>query len=204
MQNIQALEKIARTLDPEGEERSSVWKKVLDYAKQFLDELPHYPGFVSGSFDKLSSLEIEEQGKPVETILEVLLVDFFLKNLREIYNRPVLTLTREAAKWLQQLAQPGNFRQLKNLVERTVLVSRGDVLDAADFQAQYDPSPVKQGSLPLPGVGMLTLEEVEMIKRAMAFHKNKIAKAAVALDLTRSALYRRLEKYNLPYDETAD
>lgn len=51
---------------------------------------------------------------------------------------------------------------------------------------------------------MLTLEEVEMIKRAMAFHKNKIAKAAVALDLTRSALYRRLEKYNLPYDETAD
>lgn len=151
MQNIQALEKIARTLDPEGEERSSVWKKVLDYAKQFLDELPHYPGFVSGSFDKLSSLEIEEQGKPVETILEVLLVDFFLKNLREIYNRPVLTLTREAAKWLQQLAQPGNFRQLKNLVERTVLVSRGDVLDAADFQAQYDPSPVKQGSLPLPG-----------------------------------------------------
>ncbi|WP_132051961.1 sigma-54-dependent transcriptional regulator [Pseudocnuella soli] len=135
-----------------------------------------------------------------------LLVNFFLANLRDIYNRPDLAITREAAKWLQQLPLPGNIRQLKNLVERTVLVSRGPLLDVADFQNQYDPSPAKKETVQLPGVGLLTLEEVEveMIKRAMAFHKNKIAKAAVALGLTRSALYRRLEKYNLPYDETAD
>jgi DNA-binding NtrC family response regulator len=135
-----------------------------------------------------------------------LLVHFFLKNLREIYSRDDLSITRDAAKWLQQLPLPGNIRQLKNLVERTVLVSRGPVLDVADFRAQYDPSPVKRETMQLPGVGLLTLEEVEveMIKRAMAFHKGKIAKAAVALGLTRSALYRRLEKYNLPYDETAD
>lgn len=135
-----------------------------------------------------------------------LLAGFFLKNLKEIYSRPQLALTKEAARWLQQLPLPGNIRQLKNLVERTVLVSRGDVLDADDFRAQYDASPVKSDSLQLPGVGILTLEEVEveMIRRAMAFHKNKIAKAAVALGLTRSALYRRLEKFNIPYDETAD
>lgn len=135
-----------------------------------------------------------------------LLVNFFLANLRDIYNRPDLAITREAAKWLQQLPLPGNIRQLKNLVERTVLVSRGPLLDVADFQNQYDASPAKKETVQLPGVGLLTLEEVEveMIKRAMAFHKNKIAKAAVALGLTRSALYRRLEKYNLPYDETAD
>ncbi|MBD0297515.1 MAG: sigma-54-dependent Fis family transcriptional regulator [Flavisolibacter sp.] len=135
-----------------------------------------------------------------------LLVHFFLKNLKEIYNRPLLTLTKEAEKWLQQLSLPGNIRQLKNLVERTVLVSRSEVLDVEDFRIQYDQLPVKRESIQLPGVGILTLEEVEveMIKRAMAFHKNRIAKAAVALGLTRSALYRRLEKYNLPYDETAD
>lgn len=135
-----------------------------------------------------------------------LLVDFFLKNMKEIYNRPSLTVTKEAAKWLQQLSLPGNIRQLKNLVERTVLVSRRDELDVDDFRAQYDQMPMKKESMQLPGVGLLTLEEVEveMIKRAMAHHKNKIAKAAVALGLTRSALYRRLEKYNLPYDETSD
>ncbi|GAA4335432.1 sigma-54 dependent transcriptional regulator [Flaviaesturariibacter amylovorans] len=135
-----------------------------------------------------------------------LLVDFFLGNLKEIYGRPGLSVTREAARWLQGLPLPGNIRQLKNLVERTVLVSRGDALDVADFKSQYDASPVKSGTVQLPGVGTLTLEEVEveMIRRALAFHKGRIAKAAVALGLTRSALYRRLEKYNLPYDEAAD
>ncbi|RYY97895.1 MAG: sigma-54-dependent Fis family transcriptional regulator [Chitinophagaceae bacterium] len=135
-----------------------------------------------------------------------LLVDFFLGNMKEIYGRPGLAVTREAARWLQGLPLPGNIRQLKNLVERTVLVSRGDELDVADFQSQYDTGPVKSETMQLPGVGTLTLEEVEveMIRRAMAFHKNKIARAAVALGLTRSALYRRLEKYNLPYDEAAD
>jgi two-component system, NtrC family, response regulator len=135
-----------------------------------------------------------------------LLVNFFLTNLQEIYNRSSLSITKEAAKWLQQLSLPGNIRQLKNLVERTVLVSRSDDLDVEDFRSQYDQLPMKKEAMQLPGVGLLTLEEVEveMIKRAMAFHKNKIAKAAVALGLTRSALYRRLEKYNLPYDETSD
>jgi DNA-binding NtrC family response regulator len=135
-----------------------------------------------------------------------LLVNSFIRNLREIYGRPALTVTKAAIKWLQQLPLPGNIRQLKNLVERTILVSNNDVLDVEDFSRQLELSPVKKGSLQLPGVGLVTLEEleVEMIRKAMQFHQHKIAKAAVSLGLTRSALYRRLEKYNIPYDETAD
>lgn len=135
-----------------------------------------------------------------------LLVQFFLKNLKEIYNRPSLEVTKEALKWLQQLPLPGNIRQLKNLVERTVLVSRGDLLDVEQFRSQLEMSPSKKGSLALPDVGVLTLEEVEvlMIKKALEFHKNRISKAASALGLTRSSLYRRLDKYNIPYDEDSD
>jgi len=135
-----------------------------------------------------------------------LLVDFFINNLRTIYNRPALSVSMEAMKWLQQLLLPGNIRQLKNLVERSVLVSRKDQLDINDFRSQLELSPVKKGNIQLPDVGTITLEalEIEMIKKAMEFHKNKIARAATALGITRSALYRRIEKYNLPYDETAD
>ncbi|WP_119081143.1 sigma-54-dependent transcriptional regulator [Chitinophaga alhagiae] len=135
-----------------------------------------------------------------------LLVNSFIRNLREIYGRPGLSVTRAAMKWLQQLPLPGNIRQLKNLVERTILVSKTDLLDVEDLSRQLELSPVKKGHLQLPGVGMVTLEEleVEMIRKAMQFHHHKIAKAAVSLGLTRSALYRRLEKYNIPYDETAD
>ncbi|UYQ95912.1 sigma-54 dependent transcriptional regulator [Chitinophaga horti] len=135
-----------------------------------------------------------------------LLVNSFINNLKEIYQRPDVRVTPSAMKWLQRLPLPGNIRQLKNLVERTILVSRGEQLDQSDFQSQLELSPVKTGNLQLPGVGSITLEEleIEMIKRAMLFHQHRVAKAAVSLGLTRSALYRRLEKYNIPYDETSD
>jgi len=135
-----------------------------------------------------------------------LLVNFFISNLKEIYNRPKLSIAPSTIKWLQALPLPGNIRQLKNLVERTILVSKNDELEIEDFRSQLELSPVKKGNLQLPGIGTLTLEEVEvaMIKRAMEYHHNKVSKAAVSLGLTRSALYRRLEKYQIPYDEAED
>ncbi|MBA4851393.1 sigma-54 dependent transcriptional regulator [Emticicia sp. BO119] len=135
-----------------------------------------------------------------------LLVNFFVQNLREIYSRPNLRVTQEAMKWLKQLPLPGNIRQLKNLVERTILVSSHDTLEVADFQAQWQPTARKPSSVALPEVGSMTLEEMEvqMIKRALEFHKGKVMTVAKALGLTRSALYRRLEKYNIPHDEDPD
>ncbi|RYF96261.1 MAG: sigma-54-dependent Fis family transcriptional regulator, partial [Chitinophagaceae bacterium] len=66
---------------------------------------------------KLPSLRERKEDIP-------LLVAFFIANLKEIYNRPSLSVSAEAMKWLQQLELPGNIRQLKNLVERSILVSR--------------------------------------------------------------------------------
>jgi DNA-binding NtrC family response regulator len=135
-----------------------------------------------------------------------LLVNFFINNLKQIYNRPQLTVSKPAMKWLQQLPLPGNIRQLKNLVERSILVSKGNELDIDDFKSQLDQSPKKPGNARVPAVGSITLEEmeIEMIKKAMLYHKNKVAKAATALGLTRSALYRRLDKFEIPYDEAED
>jgi DNA-binding NtrC family response regulator len=135
-----------------------------------------------------------------------LLVDFFINNLKQIYNRPALTVSKGAMKWLQQLPLPGNIRQLKNLVERSILVSKKNVLEIDDFRSQLELSPQKNGNMQWPGVGSVTLEEmeIEMIKRAMLFHKNKVSRAATALGLTRSALYRRLDKFEIPYDEAED
>jgi DNA-binding NtrC family response regulator len=135
-----------------------------------------------------------------------LLVNFFINNLKQIYNRPQLTVSKTAMKWLQQLPLPGNIRQLKNLVERSILVSKGNELDIDDFKSQLEQSPIKTGNARVPAVGSITLEEmeIEMIKKAMLYHKNKVAKAATALGLTRSALYRRLDKFEIPYDEAED
>jgi DNA-binding NtrC family response regulator len=134
------------------------------------------------------------------------LVQFFVNNLKSIYKRPELTVSRDALRWLQRLNLPGNIRQLKNLVERTVLVSRNDELGVEDFRKHLELSPGRKGAVQLPDVGLLTLEELEvmMIRKALDFHKKKVSRAAAALGLTRSALYRRLDKYHIPYDEDPD
>lgn len=131
-----------------------------------------------------------------------LLVTFFIENLKEIYNRPLLKVNAAAMRWLKNLPLPGNIRQLKNLVERTVLISRRDELAIEDFQAQLNPAP-KESKNKLPEVGVMTLEQVEaeMVRQAMKYHNNRITRAAASLGITRNALYRRLEKYHIPYDE---
>ena len=103
--------------------------------------------------------------------------------------------------WLMDQSFPGNIRQLKNLVERTVLIATKDELTVTDFQQQYR-KPAGE-DVALPDVGKISLEEMEikMIKKAMAFHSNKVSATSRSLGLTRSALYRRLAKYGIPYDE---
>lgn len=135
-----------------------------------------------------------------------LLVNFFINNMKEIYGRPDLSVAPASMRWLQQLPLPGNIRQLKNLVERTVLISSKSELGIDDFRFQLNLSPLKNEKVKLPGVGKMTLDqmEAEMVKQAMNFHKNRITKAAASLGITRNALYRRLEKYQIPFNETED
>ena len=131
-----------------------------------------------------------------------LLANFYIQNLKTLYHRPELRLSKAAINWLQDFPFPGNIRQLKNLVERTVLISPNKVLEPEDFMAQLDPYKKKSTTGSLPEVGSMSLEELEkeMIQKAMAFHNKKISKVAKALGITRSALYRRLEKYGISQD----
>jgi len=129
-----------------------------------------------------------------------LLVSHLLETMKKLYQRPRLQITTEAMTWLGTLPWPGNIRELKNLVERSVLLSEEDLLDIRHFRNRVQPAAGKARSL--PAVGEMSLEEVEveMIKRAMAFHQGNITEAARSLGLSRNALYRRLEKYGLDHE----
>lgn len=131
-----------------------------------------------------------------------LLVNHFVHGLQDAYAREGLEISRKAMRWLKELPYPGNIRELKNLVERTVLVTESDSLEQEHFEAQFQSSPRANDTQQLPAVGSMTLEQMEaaMIQKAMKFHKYNISKVARALGMSRAALYRRLDKYNIPYE----
>lgn len=103
-----------------------------------------------------------------------------------IRPRPI---TDDAMTYLMSLPYPGNIRELKNLVERTLLVSSGETLTAEDFRAN--------GSQAAP-LGV-TIEERERSQVVDVLRANggNISRAAAALGISRAALYRRIEKYDI-------
>ncbi|NQX38707.1 DNA-binding transcriptional response regulator, NtrC family, contains REC, AAA-type ATPase, and a Fis-type DNA-binding domains [Pedobacter steynii] len=131
-----------------------------------------------------------------------ILANYFLKNLKEIYNRPKLQIDKKTFNWLKSLPLPGNIRELKNLIERTVLLSEADLLEIKDFEQHLEAQRLSNTPLTLPAVGTLSIDEMElsMIRNAMNFYQNNISKVAKTLGLSRGTLYRKLEKYNIPYE----
>ena len=85
---------------------------------------------------------------------------------------------------------------MKNLVERTLLVSGKQVLMSEDFKAQYQCPLEPKVTANLQG---MTLEEIEKqtILQTLEKYGNNMSQVATALGISRAALYRRLEKYNI-------
>ncbi|MDO7887448.1 sigma-54-dependent transcriptional regulator [Hymenobacter cheonanensis] len=129
----------------------------------------------------------------------------FVAQLQATYHRPGLRLGPAAAHWLQEQPLPGNIRELKNLVERTVLTTPHDELTPSDLQAPGAAAPAPRPASPaeLPAPGSMTLEALEeqMIRQSVAHYQGNLSRVARALGLSRGALYRRLDKFGIPYSE---
>ena len=123
----------------------------------------------------------------------------FLQTAAQVYQRSPLTLTAAAQRWLQSQPWPGNVRQLRQWVERTVVVGTGDRLDVQDFVDAADAPGREAPSETLPAVGSMTMDEIEraMIVKSLRHHAGNISKVAESLGLSRAALYRRFEKYEI-------
>ena len=124
-----------------------------------------------------------------------LLVDHLLRKVSANAGRDMPDVTEDAMQLLKEQSWPGNIRQLANIVERTLLVTPGDTLDARDFQAQ-GLSPEKNG---VYSNGRLKSREKTEIENALTESGGNLTRAAALLGITRQTLYRRLAKYNIKY-----
>jgi DNA-binding NtrC family response regulator len=116
----------------------------------------------------------------------------FLRQHAEHYRKPLTGFDESAIKALLAHAWPGNVRELDHAVERSVLMAQGDMVRAVDLG-------LRAGREGPPKLEEMSLEDVEslLIKKALARFSGNVSHAANALGLSRSALYRRLQRYGL-------
>jgi len=121
-----------------------------------------------------------------------LLATHFLKQFAAQYRRAVTRFSPEAMQTLLRYAWPGNVRELAHAVERATLLAQGDSVRDGDLSLQ-------SGGTAAAPLEDMSLEDVErvLITKAMARYEGNVSLAAKALGLSRSALYRRLQRHGL-------
>ena len=119
------------------------------------------------------------------------LASFFLSNYAVKYRKQVSSFDSAAMRAMLEHDWPGNVRELQHAIERAVLLAQSDKIQAADFGLRGARTPQR--------LEELSLEQVEalLIRKAMARYEGNVSKAANALGLSRSALYRRLDRYGI-------
>jgi DNA-binding NtrC family response regulator len=116
----------------------------------------------------------------------------FLKRQAARYRKQISGFTPDANQLMLDHPWPGNVRELEHAVERAVLLAQGDRVETSDLGLAPDVGDRSR-------IEDLTLEEVEklLIEKALERHEGNVSHAADALGLSRSALYRRLQRYDL-------
>lgn len=120
------------------------------------------------------------------------LANFFLSRHVQRYRKGLAGFDEAALRCLSDHAWPGNIRELSHVVERAVLMAQGELIRATDLGLQDTGNPARS-------LEEMSLEEVEklLIRKTLNRFEGNARKAAESLGLSRSAFYRRLEKYGL-------
>jgi DNA-binding NtrC family response regulator len=123
-----------------------------------------------------------------------LLSDHFLKTYLKKYKKPIKGISIAALKKLNQYSWPGNVRELQHALERAVILSENNYLEPDDFMFMAQ---TKQTSeIEFESYNLDDIEK-QVIEKVLKQYQGNISLAAKDLGLTRTSLYRRMEKYGL-------
>jgi len=120
------------------------------------------------------------------------LAEFLLADKSEKYNLRDLTFEQENIGWLERYPWPGNIREMENKIERAVILNESGRISVSDLDIfDYHPQ------IPPDENSPITEFERQTIEKALAKNAGNISRTADELGLSRPALYRRMEKYNI-------
>jgi len=168
--------------------------RVIAATNHDIDQLVSEKKFRLDLVHRLNTLHIHipplrERTEDIEPLLNHFVSEFSVR-----MNKPHLNIKKSVVSLLKKYQFPGNVRELKNMTERAVILSKGDFLTEQDF-----PIKTSSGSPAGNGNEILTMQEqeVRLLRQALKDHGYNQKAAAEALGITRDSLIRRMKKHNI-------
>ena len=139
---------------------------------------------------------VEIQIPPLRERLEdiPLLVQFFMEQYAKKYNRSIPKIDNSVIDKLKSHSWPGNIRELRHCIERTIIMNNASKLSANHFVLSATEHATEE--LIIKDYNLETTEKM-LLQKVLSKHKGNVSKAAKEVGLTRTSLYRRMEKYEL-------
>ncbi|HWR53089.1 MAG TPA: sigma-54 dependent transcriptional regulator [Bryobacteraceae bacterium] len=166
--------------------------RILSATNADLNKEVHEGHFREDLLFRLNTIEIRLP--PVRDRREdiPLLAMHFLRQYAARYRKNLTAFESSAMQVLLEHPWPGNVRELDHAVERAVLMAQGNLVKASDLA-------LRAGRETAPRIEDMSIEDVEafLIKKALQRYHGNVSQAASALGLSRSALYRRIQRYGL-------
>jgi transcriptional regulator with PAS, ATPase and Fis domain len=124
-----------------------------------------------------------------------LLTNYFVKQFSEKTNKKTLNIADGFLQKLENYSWPGNIRELKNIIERSVILSNGDTLtpDVLPYEMQHQ---TEKQNKSMSAFSMQSIEKLH-IQKVLNYTKGNKAETARLLEIGIATLYRKLEEYNI-------
>ena len=126
-----------------------------------------------------------------------LLAKAFIRNFSAQLSRAINEITPEFLSTLEQQPWKGNIRELRNVIERSLIVCEGDRLDIADLPLEIQNAHYEQSDDGMPGCFELSAMERRHIARVLEYTKGNKTEAARLLKIGLTTLYRKIEEYKI-------
>lgn len=131
-----------------------------------------------------------------------LLAQTFLEEFSEKHKKTVRSLVPTVRKVLCDYPWPGNIRELRNVIERAVIICRTDQLALSDLQKQLSQHVTANPTIEFPVGVQLAEAEKELLLKTLTFTQGNKSQAAKILGISLKTLYNKLERYGLPSEKT--
>jgi DNA-binding NtrC family response regulator len=173
--------------------------RVIAASNMELESMAHKKEFRLDLYHRLSSFVIHlpplrERREDIPLLLDYF-IDFYIEKLGKKINKIDPAISKELINY----PFPGNVRELRNLVERALILSEGGVLKLSDFMINKSPEMMESVEANMPEIQVYDLElsEKRLIKKALEKCNNNKSKAAEMLNISWQSLDRRMKKFDL-------